>query len=257
MLGCIIHHPKQPAAPPPLNYSYYRGDAVSWNGVKRVLVLPLTNETEYSHAAEEVRNALVTELQQLGRFEVIPGPPGLTLPSRFIRENGQFNELGLIEIAREFHADAIIMGTLTQFSPYNPVRMGIVFQVVAPGDGVVVSSVDGMWDSANPWIDQRARAYYAKYTRRRDETLTANLALDSPRLYQRFVCFEAAHILVDDPHSAPGLSQQEAQATAGAGGPGCTPGQPPVSPPPPPPPPGPGVGNAPAQLPAPLRDGGH
>jgi hypothetical protein len=217
--------------------------------------MPIHNETDSSHAAEEARNALCTELQQLGRFEVIPAPPEVCVEfSQMIRENGRFNELVMIQLARQFRADAIIMGTLSQFSPYNPVRMGLVLQVVSPGDGMVVASVDGMWDSANPWIAQRARNYYEAYCRGRDKPLTANLVLDSPRLYQRFVCSEAAHILVDERHEPLGLvpavpppGATEGNATPSAD-PGCAPGQ--AMPLPAGPAPNPGL------LPQPLKDGG-
>jgi hypothetical protein len=249
--------------PPPLNYSYYHGHAFSWNGVRRVLVLPLANETNYSHAAEEVRNAFCTEMQQLGRIDCVPAPPdACAVLSQTIRSNGTFNELVLIDLARTYHADAIIMGTLTQYSPYNPVRMGLNLQVVSPGDGVVVASVAGIWDSASPWIAQRARDYYAQYCRRRDEPLTANLVLDSPRLYQRFVCFEAAHILVDDIHGPPGIGVP-ADSGQTATAPGCGPGQPMALPPGTPTNAGqpvplpPGAPNNPSLLPAPLRDPGR
>jgi hypothetical protein len=220
LAGC--HHPRQPAAAPPVNYSEYHAHPFSWFGVSRVLVLPLDNETTFSHASEEVRNALVTELQQLGCFEVVPAPPEVcTTLSRYARANGRFNELALIQMARDFRADVIILGTLSQFSPYTPVRMGLVLQVISPADGVVVASVDGVWDSANPWIAQRARDYYLQSCRRRDEPLTADLVLDSPRLYQRFVCAEAAHILVDEGHIPPRLAGNPGASGNASGAPGC------------------------------------
>jgi hypothetical protein len=200
-LGLLVscHHPKQPPVSPPVNYSYYHDQPFSWGAVSRVLVMPLENKTSFSHASDEVFNALTTELQQLGRFEVVAAPPDTcATASRFLHDNGRFNELFLIQLAREFRADVIVMGAVTQYSPYPPIRLGLSVQVVSPSDGLVVASVDGMWDSVNPWIAQRARDYYLQNCRRRDEPLTAELVLDSPRLYCRFVCFEVSHILVGD-----------------------------------------------------------
>jgi hypothetical protein len=248
LTGC--HHPKQPPVSPPLNYSFYHGQPFSWGAVSRVLVLPLRNETSFSHASEEAQNALVTELQQLGRFEVVPAPDDIcTDASRYVRVNGRFNELALIQMAHDFRADVIIMGTLTQYSPYKPVRMGLSLQVVSPVDGLIVASVAGLWDSANAWIAQRARDYYLQFCRRRDEPLTAELVLDSPRFYQRFVCFEAVHILVGDflPGVPPKPGAAGSETGPGSGepgaGPACSPSAPPSR-----------TGPPPSLLPPPLPD---
>ena len=194
-LGCV--GAKRQNDPP---FSYYHAPPFQWNNVARVLVLPLDNETAAPHVPEEVRNALLSELEQMGRFEVIPGPPDLPVTiSRVIRDNGRFNEVALIEVARTFRADVIVMGAVTQYSPYAPPRLGMVLQAVSPGDGAVIASVDGLWDSTNPLVAQRARDFYLQWCKAHDEPFTAELALSSPRLFQRFVCSEAAHVLVGSP----------------------------------------------------------
>ena len=176
-----------------------------WAGVGRVLIMPFDNETAFPHAPDEVRNALATELQRLGLFEVVPAPPQLpTEVSRVIRENGRFNEVALVQPARLFRADLIVMGTVTQYNPYASLpRLGLVLQVVSPGDGVVVASVDGMWDAASAPVAQRAQAFYRQYTKPSEVPFTAALVLESPRLFQRFVCFEAAQVLVPPPPRPP------------------------------------------------------
>ncbi len=191
LTGC--RHPPPPEPP----YSYYRAPQFQWRGVARVLIMPLDNETDFPHAADEVRNSLVTEMQRLGLFEVVPAPPDVPVDlCRVIRENGRFNEAILVQLARTFRADAIIMGAVTQYSPYTLPRLGVVLQVVSPGDAAVMASVDGVWDAASRPIAERARAFYSQRAKPRDEPFTAELVLDSPRLYQRFVCFEAAQALV-------------------------------------------------------------
>ena len=54
----------------------YHAAGFSWASVKRVLVVPLANESQYTRAGEEVGRALSAELQQLGQFEVVAPPPG-------------------------------------------------------------------------------------------------------------------------------------------------------------------------------------
>src|SRR5207248_10714668 len=102
--------------------------------VGRVLILPLDNETAFPHVTEEVRNALATELQRLGLFEVVPAPVEMPVElSRITREHGRFNEVALVQLARAFRADLIVMGTVTQYNPYASLpRLGLVLQVVSP-----------------------------------------------------------------------------------------------------------------------------
>jgi hypothetical protein len=195
LLASCEHFRPQAADPP---FSYYHAPQFQWGGVARVVVLPLDNETAFPHAAEEVRNALVTEWQRMGLFEVVPAPADVAVePSHVIRENGRFNEAALVRLARLYRADVVVLGAITQYSPYTLPRLGLVLQVVSPGDAAVVASVDGVWDAANFLVTQRARGFCKQYTGTHDEMLAPELILESPRLFQRFVCFEAANVLVN------------------------------------------------------------
>jgi hypothetical protein len=191
-VGC---HTTRPQTEP--TFSYYHAPQFQWERVGRVLVLPFNNETSFPHVGEEVQNSLVTEWQQMGLFEVVPAPVDMPVAlAHVVRENGRFNEVVLIQLARMYRADAIVMGTVTQYSPYTLPRLGLALQVISPGDATVAASVDGLWDAANLTIAQRARAYYRQHTKPRDEPFTVELVLESPQLYQRFVCCEAVSVLI-------------------------------------------------------------
>ncbi|HZU35598.1 MAG TPA: hypothetical protein VFA18_06815, partial [Gemmataceae bacterium] len=176
--------------------------------------------------AEEMGNALATELQQLGRFEVVQAPPDIHARlSHHIREHGQFNEAVMIELARCFRSDVIVLGAVTQYSPYRLPRLGLTLQAVSPGDCAVVASVDGVWDTTQQSVADRARAFYAFGKRHslraqnKDQPFADELALEAPRLFQRFVANEAADVLVN------GLPPPPLPGPQGPGGP------PPVPPP--------------------------
>jgi hypothetical protein len=213
--GC--HH--QPTVEEP-TFSRYHADGLDWCRVNRVLLLPLDNESPVSQASEQVRRALAEELQAMGRFEVVPAPPDVWAElSGQIRCNGRFNEADMIELARCTRSDLIIMGTVTQYSPYRLPLLGLALYVISPSDGVEVASVDGLWDSTHQDIAGRARAYYREASRGgRNAPFTETLALESPQYYQRFVCHEAVVALL----SVPPPPQPPSQAGAGAGAGGVT-----------------------------------
>jgi hypothetical protein len=210
LAGCRhreLARPKQePSAP---TFSQFHNDNHSWNTVSRVIVLPLLNESPYTRADDEVGRALTAELQQLGRFEVVAGAPDdLARLSAKIHRGGRFNEVDMLEIARATNADIVLHGTITHYSPYPRPRLGLILQAVKPTDGKVVASVDGLWDSTRFDVADRVRAYYRRSPKRPafianhriedDDSYSGDLALDSPHLFQRYVCAEAIQNMVLD-----------------------------------------------------------
>jgi hypothetical protein len=167
-------------------------------------------------ASEEVRASLTGELQRLGRFEVIAGPPddraGL---AKQIHRTGRFDEAAMIDLGCLVRADVVVHATITHYSPYPRPRLGLIIQAVGPREGKVVASVDGLWDTTDTRVAERVRAYYRQKSHERtpfvrnhviasDDSFAAELALDSPALFQRFVCREAVLVLLDLP--VPGVT---------------------------------------------------
>ena len=182
----------------------------------RVLVLPFLNESPHTRGGREVQTALTAELQQFGKFEVVAGPPDdRGLFARIVHRGGRFDEAVMLEIGASTRADVIVHGTVTHYSPYPRPRLGLVLQAVAPREGKVVASVDGLWDTTDQRVAERVRAYYRQRPKPRlpfvrnhviasDDAFAAELALDSPQLFQRFVCHEAALALLGIP--VPGVA---------------------------------------------------
>jgi len=188
--------------------SQFHQPGFKWATVNRVLILPVHNQTTYPEAPAEVRRALAAELQKLGRFEVVsPDPDYPDTHARVVHVNGHFDEAEMIALAHEFNADIIVHVAMTQYEPYTRPRLGLVIQAVSPREAKVVASVDGLWDAALPEIAMRARAFYAtpRPTKLQQylhgpptptDGAADELALESPHLFQHFVCAEVAQALV-------------------------------------------------------------
>lgn len=192
---------------PPVLVNEYHLPSFSWDQVDRLVVLPFRNESENPRAAEEVAENLRAELQLLGKFEVVETPPDAQAKlAEQIRLCGRFNEATMIDVAKSTNATVILHGTITQYSPYPRPRLGLVIQVVDPRQGKVVASVDGLWDSTDQHLAKQIREFYRTNPYRTafgrnnrippDDGFAGDLALDSPRLFQRWVCGEATAYLV-------------------------------------------------------------
>jgi hypothetical protein len=198
--------------PEPPTFSQYHLSTWNWAPVDRVLVLPFLNESPYTRAADETRAAFNSEFQRLGRFEIIAAAPDdhARLAAQ-IHRGGRFDEVALLELARQTSADVIIHAVLTQYSPYPRARIGIVVQAVGPHEAKVVASVDGLWDTTDTAVAERCRAFYRQRPHPRpsfiarnrvvtdDNGLAADLALESPALFQRWVAHEIALALLGRP----------------------------------------------------------
>jgi hypothetical protein len=141
----------------------------------------------------------------------------------------------MFELGNATKADVVIHGIITQYSPYPRPRIGLIVQAVAPKQAKVIASVDGLWDTTDAALAERCRAYYRQRARPRlpvvrnnlpveyDDGLAVDLALESPFLFQEWVCAEVVAELLCKPLPPPkkalhGLNSRAAVADgAGAG----------------------------------------
>lgn len=220
--------------PPPITYSKYHLKGWEWERVARVVVLSPRNESDYTRAGAEFQDALASELQRLGRFEVITAPfDDNAKYASMIHQGGRFDEPTLLAIARETRADVLVLPTITQYSPYPRPRMGVVIQAVAPRLAKVIGSVDGMWDTTDGGVAEQVRAYYRQrpkplppYVRNHtivaDDNFAADIALDSPALFQRYVANVASRILLGlENEEGKGLGSKSGNGIKPARGAGC------------------------------------
>jgi hypothetical protein len=210
--GCI-HKPVQMAAPAdPAPYQQFVARNFDWSTVKRVLVMPLANQTAFAHASTELQANLAAELQRAGRFDVVVATQeDAGARAREIFSKGTFDELELLRIAREYDAQAVLFGQVTQYHPYAPPRVGISLVMVSPAEGVAIASADGLWDAREMTTARQAHGYLQQRLSWRQGLLGVDRALESPDVYQRFVCQQIATSL-HPPETTAGLHPLEATA---------------------------------------------
>ncbi len=219
--------------PEPPTFSQYHLDGWEWERVDRVLVLPVLNESQYTRAGDEVRAAFTSEFQRLGRFEVVSAPDDKALLALQIHRGGRFDEGAMLDLARHTSADVIVHVIVTHYSPYPRPRIGLVVQAVGPQEAKVVASVDGLWDTADAALAERCRRFYRQrphprpsfvarnYVVESDDGFAAEIALDSPALFQRWVAQEVALALLGRPIPGVISSGTKSQTAAIAGAASC------------------------------------
>lgn len=186
-----------PCAPPPTVCHQYQMRGFDWSGIRRILLVPLGNESIYPHATFEIQEALAARLQCAGRFEVVLARPDTPACRDAVRASGRFDEAELIALADQHNADAIVFGTITQYQPYAPPRVGLSLRLISPGDGVLIASVDGLWDARDQAVAEQARCYTGLTLDEGQSLLAADLTSGTPSVFRRFACHYAVEALVN------------------------------------------------------------
>ena len=191
--GCAHRRVKTVAMVDPAPYQQFVAPNFDWSTVKRVLVMPLANQTAYARASTELQANLAAELQRAGRFDVVVATQeDAGARAREVFSKGTFDELELLRLAREYDAQAVLFGQVTQYHPYAPPRVGLSLVMISPAEGVAIASADGLWDARELTTARQAHAYLQQKLSWRQGLLGIDRALESPDVYQRFVCQQIA-----------------------------------------------------------------
>ncbi len=178
-------------------FQQYLDPRVDWSSIQRVVLMPIANQTAYPKVADEIQSNLAAELQRAGRFDIVVATredPGAK--ARDIFGSGSFDEIELLRIAREYQAQAVLFGQVTQYHPYNPPRVGLSLLMVHPAEGIVIATSDGLWDARETETAAQAKQHYGQSLSWPQNMLGADRVLESPDVFQRFVSQQIATSLV-------------------------------------------------------------
>lgn len=199
--GCAHDRPAEVMATAP--FQQYLDPRVDWGSVQRVVLMPLANQTAYPRIADEMQTNLAAELQRAGRFDIVVATredPGASARDVFAR--GQFDEVELLRVAREYQAQAVLFGQVTQYHPYNPPRVGLSLLMVHPAEGIAIASAEGLWDAREVGTASQAKQLYGQSLSWPQSVLGTDRVLESPDVFQRFVSQQVASSLIPPSASA-------------------------------------------------------
>lgn len=194
IVGCShAPHIQRPASRP---VNLYAAPKFDWASVRRIALMPLANETEIPHAGHEMRKALAAELQASGRFQVVLPPYDPDQPcSEDVLKEGQFDELEILRLARQHQVQGVLFGSVTQYQPYAPPRVGLNLLMISPVQGVVIASSNDLWDAREQAVAEDARYYHHQNLDWPGSLFVVDRAIESPEVFRRFVAHKVARSL--------------------------------------------------------------
>lgn len=196
-------------------FQQYFATNIDWQSVRRVVLMPLANQTMYPVIMDDIGISLATEMQRVGHFDLVVADhvdPGARAQDVFA--SGQFNELEVLRVAREYQADAVLFASVTQYHPYAPPRVGLSLLMVSPSEGIPIATLNGMWDAREINVATQAQAYFKQNLNWKRSLLGSERVIDSPDVFQRFVCHQIATALYPMSAATPQFGMQSMPANS-------------------------------------------
>ena len=144
LTGCNLVRPPQQKA-----INTYLAEPADLANVRRIMVLPFTPEAAVQVDCEQVRDAFLTELQKLRRFEVVPLPSSAQ-ENAMLQESmrrGRLSTDALVRLCERYSLDGVLVGTVTSWRPYTPAHLGMRTQMISIHSGATVWAVDAIYDA--------------------------------------------------------------------------------------------------------------
>jgi TolB-like protein len=144
--GCFLPRPFEPK---PINC--YLAEPADLANVRRIMVLPFTEESGVQADCAKVRDTFVTELQKLRRFEVVP------LPTSAEEDNvlnasihrGRLSTEAMVKLCNRYRLDGLLVGSITAWRAYTPPHLGLRTQLVSVHSGAAIWAIDAIYDTSD------------------------------------------------------------------------------------------------------------
>ncbi len=161
-----------------------------------VCLVELHNNTAHPQISSDVTEALYQTLQK-------KNISGLSLlrqndtnwKNLQINTDSNYTLEQLLETRKMLRVDAILTGTVTSYTPYPHMAMGLHLKLIDLRNGQVVWAIERVWDTADKTTEQRIKRYFEKQLRSDFSPLDEQLASMSSINFVRFVTYDATETL--------------------------------------------------------------
>lgn len=184
LAGCKIPRPDRPKV-----VNSYLAEREDLANVRRIMVLPFHAEHGVAVDNNQIRDAFVSELQKLRRFEVVP----LTDAAReddMLNDSlshGRLSTEAMVRLCERYSLDGVFVGSVTSYRAYTPPHLGLRTHLISVHSGATIWAVDAIYDASDLSTISDLK-HYAGRTQRDDGTLHGwELTLLSPAKFTSFV----------------------------------------------------------------------
>lgn len=182
--------------PPSLARTRIASDYPTYS-LRRVGLLPFSGAGLDPARAQELQSAFCFELTRRAPYEVVVLDSQQLAeidPSRPY-ERGVYSTRTVLETARRFRLDGLLVGTVTHMQSYAPQTLGMQLELVAAETGLVIWSAAVDLDTADAPVRRSIDTYQSLRRDESGEQGDVEVVLLSPASLMRFAAGEVARTL--------------------------------------------------------------
>jgi len=166
------------------------------SGIKSVCLVELENKTNYPQISEDVTESLHQSLQKKQWFNLsLLKQTDTAWKALEVRPDSTYTLEQLMTARKLLGTDALLIGTVTSYSPYPRMAMGLQLKLVDLRTGQVVWAIQQIWDAADKATQERIKKYYNQQLRSDFSPIGEQLATLSPINFVKFVTYEVTEMM--------------------------------------------------------------
>ena len=191
LVGCQVSGP--PAPPPPLATARFATDFHTYR-LQRVGLLPLTGAEISTEQSQMLQAAFMVELSHATDVELVRLEPHdlEEVPGSEPYRRGRYLPRTILELARRFQLDALLVGTVTHIQAFPPQALSISLDLVSCETGMVLWSSAVNLDAGDRDVHDSLEAWAAMQRSSTGSRESLQLTLISPSRFARFAAYEVA-----------------------------------------------------------------
>jgi len=176
---------------------YYSRDAAkNLSTIRTVCLVELHNNTTYPQVSSDVTEALYQTLQKKQLFSLsLLRQTDVAWRNLEIQPGSAYTLEQLLAARKMLGVDAALVGTVTSYTPYPHMAMGLQLKLIDLRNGQVVWAVEQIWDTADKATEERIKKYFEQQLRSGFSPLGEQLATLSSINFIRFVTYDATEAL--------------------------------------------------------------
>lgn len=164
--------------------------------IRSVCLIELQNKTAYPPVSDDVTESLYQSLQKKQRFTLsLLTQADAAWDTLEVRPDLPYTLEQLMDAHKLLGTDAILTGTITSYSPYPHMAMGLKLKLIDLRTGQTVWAIEQIWDAADKSTQERLKKYFEQKLRSDYSPIGEQLATLSSINFIGFISYEVTDTL--------------------------------------------------------------